>query len=101
MYTKSWGVIEIMYRDVAYAILSKELNRWKSKTNEEVIAAAGSTKASIHNTQAGEEIKMEVTTKWIDEEKKKIRIEAVAYGPSHWKLERLEEKVTIDLTKTK
>ncbi len=90
-----------MYRDEAYALLSKELNLWKNKTTEEIFALVESQTVSTQRSNDGEEIKIEVISKWIDREKKKIRVEAIAYGPSHWKLERLEEKILIDLPKTK
>ncbi len=90
-----------MYRDEAYAILSKELNRWKNRSTDEIIAEAESTISKKIKTKDEEEIEIELTSKWTNETKKIIRVEAIAYGPSHWKLERLEEKITIDLSKTK
>lgn len=46
-------------------------------------------------TVNGEEITIDVTIRWADTTRKALRIEAVANGPSTWRLERFRESLLL------
>ena len=47
-----------------------------------------------------ENVSIEVDVSWADTRRTRLRVKAVAHGPSHWKLERLEEAIILDPTES-
>ena len=45
----------------------------------------------------GEPVTLEVTVSWADAKQTAIRVRGTAFGPSHWRLERTEEAITVQL----
>jgi hypothetical protein len=61
----------------------------------ELVDKVGKPALVTSATVNGEEIAIEVMVHWHDQERTAVRVTGVANGPSHWRLERLEESVVI------
>lgn len=86
-----------MNRAAAYDALARELERWRAMPLRELIANIGKA-ASAHSVRVNDEdITIEVTVHRKDRDA--IRITATANGPSHWRLERLEESIIVQLSR--
>ena len=85
-----------MDRVGTYAILAEELNRWRALPRSEVIDRVGALPVIRSALIDGEDVSVEVSAHWADEHRVKLRVEAVAYGPSHWNTERHVEAITLD-----
>ena len=85
-----------MDRIRAYALLVAELERWRLKPRQEVAALAGGPAVSVSDVVGDESVSIEVKVRWADDRHTRLRVEAVAYGPSTWKLERLEEAISLE-----
>ncbi len=86
-----------MHRGDAYAALSEELHHWRGRPDADLVAAVGQPPASREIKIAGELVTIEVTASWAGPEQNSVRLQAVAYGPSHWRTEQLSEAVTISV----
>lgn len=84
-----------MRKASAYEALARELERWRSMPARELAESIGKPACVQSVYIEGEEIALEVTVRWHDRERSAVRITAVANGPSHWRLERLEESIVI------
>ena len=84
-----------MERANAYAALASELEQWRLKPPAELASRVGAPPAVRQTEVAGEVVSIEVSVAWTDRSRDKLRIEAVANGPSHWTTERLVERITV------
>ena len=84
-----------MERANAYAALASELEQWRLKPPSELASHVGSPPVVRHTEVAGQVVSIEVSVAWADKSHDKLRIEAVANGPSHWITERLIERITV------
>ncbi|MDR2689415.1 MAG: hypothetical protein LBB76_06620 [Azoarcus sp.] len=82
-----------MNRAEAYAILTAELEHWRRLPFSELVSFVGASPFRTSVPVGAESIELEVYIKW--EKPHAIRIEAIANGPSCWKLERLEEVIIV------
>lgn len=84
-----------MRKATAYQALTRELERWRSMPAKDLVESIGKP-ASVQSVHIdGEAIALEITIQRHDPNS--VRITAVANGPSHWRLERLEESMVIQL----
>jgi hypothetical protein len=87
-----------MNRSHTYAILAAELERWGQKPLAELLAGVDAGPASLTVDIQGESVAFEILVRWLSPEHSALRITATASGPSNWRLERLEEGITIELS---
>jgi hypothetical protein len=84
-----------MDRVEAYAKLTAELERWRRLPYGDLVSLIGAS-PSVASVPVGSEIiDVEVRIMWVEAKPSSIRIEAVANGPSCWRLERLEEAIIV------
>lgn len=88
-----------MHRADAYAALSEELHRWRRRSDADLVASVGQPPASREIKIADELVTIELSASWANPEQSAVRVQAVAYGPSHWRTEQLSEAVTIPVGK--
>jgi hypothetical protein len=86
-----------MHKAAAYEALARELERWRLLPKQELVANVGSPARVRSVNINGEDVAVEVATHWHREEGGAIRVTAIANGPSHWRLERLEESIVVPL----
>jgi hypothetical protein len=85
-----------MHKHSAYRVLAQELERWSSMPRDKLVEHVGKPASETRVMADGEEIAVEIALHW-HEGQAAIRIAGVANGPSHWRLERLEESVVVRL----
>lgn len=84
-----------MHKAAAYEALARELERWSVLPKQELVAKVGKP-ARVHCVNInGEDIVVEVAAHWHGEEGSAVRVTGIANGPSHWRLERLEESIVV------
>jgi len=81
----------------AYALLADRLNHWQSLPREQIALGVGAPGIVESVSIGGELVSIEVSVHWTDLRKTRLLVKAIAYGPSHWKTERLEEKMIFEL----
>ena len=86
-----------MQRANAYMALAAELEMWSRRPSPDLLACVGLPATSRVVEVQGEELLLELTVSWANEKRRAIRIAGMATGPSHWRLERLDENVVVDL----
>jgi hypothetical protein len=75
----------------AYAKVAAELERWRRLPFGDLVGLIGFS-PSVTSVSVGTEIiDVEVRVEWAKAKPGAVRVEAVANGPSCWRLERLEE----------
>jgi len=84
-----------MHKAAAYEALCRELAYWRAMPEDALIACIGRPAHVQMVSVGGEHIQIEVTVR---RQGDVLRIIGVANGPSHWRLERLEEVIAIRLT---
>ena len=77
-------------------MLAAELERWRSLPRTEIAARAEAPAVAAWMETGDGMICIEVRIRWSGERRRQLRVEAVAYGASHWKLERLEEAIVLE-----
>jgi hypothetical protein len=84
-----------MDRMRAYAELATELNRYRRLPYEELVRRVGGP--AVERSVASLEglMTIEVSIGWADSQESAVQISATAFGPSCWKLERLDEVAVI------
>jgi hypothetical protein len=82
-------------RDRAYATLVEELERWRRLPFDDLAGLVGAAPSVKSVLIGAEPIDVEVRIVWAESRPGAIRIEAVANGPSCWRLERLEEAIIV------
>jgi hypothetical protein len=83
-----------MNRDQAYQILATELRSLTQQGYDALLPKVGKTTQRLLNI-GQEPLTVEVLVRWDDVRKRTIRVDAVALGPSCWKLDRLEESIVV------
>jgi hypothetical protein len=84
-----------MNRHDAYALLCRELEAWKQRPYAQLVSLVGQPPKETAVPVGHEEVLVSVRVRWEHETKRTLRLEAIAYGPSCWKLERLEESIVV------
>jgi hypothetical protein len=79
----------------AYAELAADLNRYRQLPYEELARKVGGpcVERSVDGPEGS--ITIEIRLRWAGPEGSAVHISATAYGTSCWKLERIEEAVTV------
>ena len=80
-----------MDRDRAHLILAEELERWRRLPFDDLVGYIGSEPYLKTVLIGAEVVDAEVRVRWAGPRPGAVRVEAVANGPSCWRLERLEE----------
>jgi hypothetical protein len=89
-----------MHRADAYAALNQELDLWRQRTRAELAASVDRPASAREVKIKGELVSIEVSASWANPERTAVRLNAVAYGPSHWRMEQLSEGITVLLENT-
>ena len=84
-----------MDRDRAYAKLVEELERWRRLPFVDLVSLVDAPPLTNTVPVGSEIIDVEVRVRWAESGPGAVRVEAVANGPSCWRLERLEEAITV------
>jgi O-acetyl-ADP-ribose deacetylase (regulator of RNase III) len=84
-----------MHKATAYAVLARELERWRLLSTQELVASIGKPARVRSIDIDGEHIAIEVSARWHNEEGGSVLVTGVANGPSHWRLERVEESIVV------
>jgi len=80
----------------AYAELAADLERYRRLPHEELARRVGGPPATRSiETQDGP-LTIEVRFGWVGAEWGAVRVTATANGPSWWRLDRLEEAITVN-----
>lgn len=87
-----------MDRILAYATLAAELERWRRRPFDDLIRLVDAPPSVTAIDVGGAVIDIEVRVRRASVGS--IRIEAKANGPNWWRLERIEEAITISLPGT-
>jgi hypothetical protein len=87
--------IEPLDRVEAYAKLATELERWRCLPFDDLVSLVGASPSVTSVSIGAEVIDVEVCIRWAEAKPGAILVEAVANGPSCWRLERLEEAVIV------
>jgi hypothetical protein len=82
-------------RAEAYAKLTAELEGWRRLPFNDLVSLVGASPSVTSVPVGAEVIDVEVRITWAEAKPGAIRVEAVANGPSWWRLERLEESVIV------
>lgn len=85
-----------MHRLEAYALLSRELQSWRSRPFDQLAALVGQPSLEVIVRLRDEDVVVRVGVSWADTKRSAVRIHAVADGPSCWNLERLEESTIVN-----
>jgi hypothetical protein len=85
----------VMNRAGAYSLLSRELSSWERRPYEQLVGLIGQPESQHVERVGGEDVTVTIRVRWADATAGALRVEAVAYGPSCWALERLEESVVV------
>lgn len=86
-----------MRRATAYAALAEELRRWAELPAAELVGRVNRPPEVRGVAVEGEIITIELSASWADDKHASVRVEAVANGPSHWRMERLIERLVVPL----
>jgi hypothetical protein len=86
-----------MHRSHAYAELARELEVWRAFPVQELVARIGLSTVTKFVQVQNEMLVLELTAQWEDAKKTAVRISGIARGPSHWRLERVEEKTIVQI----
>ena len=84
----------------AYAALAGELEKYRRMPFDQLVDRVGGAPAMTSVPVGSEVIEVEVRIRWAGPAPGDVRVEAVAYGPSCWRLERLEEAITVPVPRS-
>ncbi|MDR2637205.1 MAG: hypothetical protein LBB55_02610 [Zoogloeaceae bacterium] len=84
-----------MKRAAVYPLLADELSRWRELPADDLSRLAGKPATVRTVLLSGEPVSIEVTLSWANPTRSSLCIEAVANGPSSWRLDRLSESVIV------
>ena len=85
-----------MDRIKAYAALAAELARWRALPRRQAMNQVGMPPIVTEALIEGEIVSIEISVGWADPRQSRLNVTAVAYGPNHWRLERLEEAISLE-----
>ena len=83
-----------MNRGKAYEILTPHLNTFCTAGYSALVHQVGTTLTETVDAE-GEPISIEISVQWADQKRRSIRVEAIAYGPASFRLERLVESIVL------
>ena len=84
-----------MNRNDAYAILTAELESWRRLGYAALVKRVGEPTTTKSIPSGQEEISVRVQVCWADAANGAVRVEATADGPTAFRLERLQESITV------
>jgi hypothetical protein len=84
-----------MKRASAYAVLAAELEAFRLLPWPVLVMHVCAGPSSKTVDVEGEELQLEVRVSMAETRQQAVKITAVAFGPSHLQMERLEEHVTV------
>jgi hypothetical protein len=84
-----------MNRADAYALLCRELASWHRRPYDKLVQLAGQPPSERVVRLGEEDVTLRIAVRWANANTGSVRIEATADGPSCWRLERLEESITV------
>jgi hypothetical protein len=76
-------------------MLSALLEERRQRPVEELVADIGAPVSTVDVQLQGESVATEVSVRWADEKRALLIVEAVAFGPSSWHTQRVEERIHI------
>ncbi|HUG89563.1 MAG TPA: hypothetical protein VML55_01935 [Planctomycetaceae bacterium] len=79
----------------AYAALVHEMEQYRRLPYDELWQLAGDPPAATKVRAGPQELTLEVRVRRLSGPCDALRIEGTAYGPNWWKLERLDESITV------
>jgi hypothetical protein len=86
-----------MLAGTVYPLLAELLEEWRLRPVPELLALIGRPPQASTALVQGDAVIIEVAVRWTDSRRRSLTIEAVGYGPSHWRTQRFEERVGISL----
>ena len=81
----------------AYRVLTQELEVWRELAADELLRRVGSVPRVRVIDIDGEPVSIEVSVSWMDKSRTRVRVEAIANGPSTWRMERVIEHIEVPL----
>jgi hypothetical protein len=87
-----------MHRANAYAALASELESWRQVGPDELAGRIGLPAIFRKVQVTGEEVEIELLFTWASPTCDTVLVTGTARGPSHWRLERLEEVVRVPIS---
>ena len=84
-----------MHRANAYSALATALEEWRRLPALELVARIGLPPSTQTVQVDGEELALDISARWSNAKQEAIRVQGVACGPSHWRLERVEEAILV------
>lgn len=86
-----------MKRARAYAIVGHELEQWRDLSSDGLMGYVGQSPLVREIEIDREPVSIEVFVSWRDASRTHVRVEAIANGPSTWRLERVVEHLDLPL----
>jgi hypothetical protein len=84
-----------MKRANAYGVVARELDSWRALPADELRKHVGAPPRVRVIEMDDEPVSIEVSVSWTDKSQTRVRVEAVANGPSTWRMERVIEHVDL------
>lgn len=81
----------------AYRVLAQELEVWRELAADELLRRVGGAPRVRVIDIDGEPVSIEVSVSWMDKSRTRVRVEAIANGPSTWRMERVIEHIELPL----
>jgi hypothetical protein len=86
-----------MRRANAYGVVARELDLWRGLATDELLRHIGAPPRVRVIDLDGEPVSIETSVTWTDESQTRVRVQAVANGPSAWRMERVVEHIELPL----
>jgi hypothetical protein len=86
-----------MKRAKAYGVVAQELELWRGLAADELLRQVGAQPRVRVTDLDGEPVSIEVSVSWTDKSRTRVRVEALANGPSTWRMERVVEHIELPL----
>ena len=84
-----------MERGEAYKLLAARLNELRASGYDTLLPRVDQPAAADDVQLGGEPITVAIEVSWANRKHRKLRVSATAFGPSTWKMERLDESFVI------
>jgi hypothetical protein len=88
---------DFVRRANAHAVVARELEGWRDLTADELRSQVGETPVARTVELDGESMLIEVCVAWADASQERVRVEAIAYGPSTWRMDPVAEHILLQL----
>jgi hypothetical protein len=82
-------------RGDAYGLLSNRLEQYRSRGYDALHSLVDEPAASETVQLNGEDVVVDVAVVWKDKKRGTLCVWATAYGPSTWRMERLDERIVV------